>query len=77
MPEVIACERSSRTCAAIASSSVSTIPPSPTASCFLEKNDRQATSPPRRVDAEALGGVLDQREPVLGAQRAQSPVAAG
>ena len=42
---------------------VRTIPPSPTASCFLEKNERQVMSDVAEVaHAEALRGVLDQRE---------------
>ena len=41
----MACDRSERTLVASASSDVTTAPPSPTQSCFLEKNDRHPMWP--------------------------------
>ena len=78
VPDVMACERSERTRAASSSSAVSTAPPSPTHSCFLEKNERQpepadgaGLAPRLGLGADRLRGVLDERDPVGVAQLPQ------
>ena len=59
--DVIACERSERTRAASSSSAVRTMPPSPTQSCFLEKNERQPSRP--TVPAWPSGVDVARRSP--------------
>ena len=60
------------------------MPPSPTQSCFLEKNERQPSAPTvpawragLDVGADRLRGVLDERDPARVAELAQRPDVGG